>query len=204
MRSLRPEMIKFFDDKLKNNGLAQHAIDTKDARLLFTEAAKVCVGIREKTGNNDGPMVELIQKTVDGVASRESWCMAFVQTCLAYAELKTGLTSPIFCSEHCMTTFRKTSKNQRVKYNPLPGAIVIWQHYDLDEKTGTITPTDQGHTGIVLGADELIFTAVEGNTTSGSNGANGPVVREGGGVYYTTRNRIKNGTMIVEGFLKPF
>jgi hypothetical protein len=191
-RVIEPKMVAFIDDRLKNNGLAQHAILEKDARLLMTEAAKACVGIREKTGNNDGPMVELIQETIGG-HSHEAWCLAFVQTCIAYAELKTGQKSPLVATEHCMTCFRDTPKDQRVKFNPLPGAVVIWKHGS----------SDNGHTGIVLGCDEDTFTAVEGNTTSGTN-PNGQVVREGGGVYFTRRNRDGNGDMRVQGFLKPF
>lgn len=193
MRHIKPEMIAFIDKKLEGNGLAQHAIETKDARTLFVEAAKSCVGIREATGNNDGPMVELIQKTVDGHAGHEAWCMAFVQTCLAYVETKTGVKSPIVASEHCMSVFRATRPELRVRLNPLPGAIVIWKHGS----------TDNGHTGVVLGADESTFTAVEGNTTSGQD-PNGKVVRDGGGVYFTKRSRGGNGDMKIVGFLIPF
>ena len=45
-------------------------------------AAEACVGIREQGGNNKGPLVELMQKTVDGKAQAEAWCMAFVQSML--------------------------------------------------------------------------------------------------------------------------
>lgn len=192
IRKIEPEMIKFLDDRLKDNGLAALAVKTRDARLLMTEAVKVCVGIREKTGNNDGPMVELIQETI-GSHSREAWCMALVQTMIAYAELKTGLISPIYASEHCMTTWRETPAYQRVKIMPLPGAIVIWKHGN----------TDNGHTGIVLGCDDKKFQAVEGNTTYGTN-LKGEVIRDGGGVYYTVRSKGGNSDMRVVGFLKPF
>lgn len=193
MRIIQKRMFQFLDERLKINGLAQFAIRTRDLRLLFTEAAKVCVGIRERTGNNDGPMVELIQKTVDNNASGEAWCMAFIQTCLAYAEMKTAKVSPIVASEHCMTVWAQSPKEQRVIWNPLPGAIVIWRHGD----------STSGHTGVVLGADEKMFHAVEGNTTSG-NDPKGKIVREGGGVYYTTRSRDGDGDMNVVGYLKPF
>lgn len=193
MRYIQPEMIKFLDEKLKNNGLAQHAIETKDARTLFVLACQACVGIREKTGNNDGPMVELIQKTIGG-ASRESWCMSLQQTGLAYAEVKTGVKSPVSPSEHCLTVWNETPKEQRVKSIPLPGAIAIWRHGN----------TTNGHTGCTNGADSEIFHAIEGNTTSGSDDPNGKVVREGGGVYFTTRSMHPTGEMHLVGFLKPF
>ncbi len=197
MRKIEKEMVKFLDEKLNSNGLAQQAITEKNPRMLMIEAAKVCVGIREKLNNNDGPMVELIQETI-GEHSNEAWCMAFVQTCVAYAELKTGIESPLFASEHCLTTWKNTSKKQRVKRHPLPGAISIWRHGN----------SSNGHTGIVLGADDKIFQAVEGNTTSGKAGDK--IVREGGGVYFTERlmqkfpNVTQSSGMILVGFLKPF
>lgn len=192
IRQIESKMVAFFDEKLKSNGLAQEAIRVKDARALMLEAAKVCVGIREKSGKNDGPMVELIQETV-GSAGGEAWCMSFVQTCIAYAEKKTGKKSPLFVSEHCLTVWRQTPEDQRVKFSPLPGAIAIWRH----------GKTESGHTGFVLGADEKQFSAVEGNTTAGTT-PNGKVIREGGGVYFTGRSRSGTGTMKVVGFLKPF
>lgn len=197
MREIQNAMVQFIDERLKLNGLAQLAIEEKNPRALMIEAAKVCVGIREKTNNNDGPMVELIQKTI-GDASNEAWCMAFVQTCVAYAELKTGVKSPLKVSEHCMTTWHNTPVDQRVKYHPLPGAIVIWRHGN----------GSSGHTGIILGADRDTFLAVEGNTTSGKAGDK--IIREGGGVYFTERSmqgfpEIKTKSeMILIGFLKPF
>ncbi len=197
MRTIEVGMIMFLDKKLEGNGLAEQAIKDKDARQLMIEAAKVCVGIKEATGNNDGPMVELIQETI-GSAGNEAWCLAFVQTCIAYAEFKTKIESPIYPSEHCLTTWAKTPKKQRVKYHPLPGAIVIWQHGS----------SSNGHTGIVLGADDKKFNAVEGNTTSGKIGDK--VESNGGGVFFTERSmqnfpELKTSqSMKIVGFLKPF
>lgn len=187
MRKIEPAMVEWLDKKLEHHGLAQHAIAEKDARLLFGLAAEACVGVRESGGNNNGPMVKLIQETIGG-ADREPWCMSFVQTCLAYAELKTGVRSPIFASEHCMTVWRTTPFSQRVKTSPLKYAIVIWQSEG----------SDSGHTGVVL--EVLIhkhFTTVEGNT--GDSGG-----RDGDGVYYKKRDWIRNGRLKKVGYLKPF
>lgn len=193
-RQIEPKMVEFLDQKLANNGLAQHAIAEKDARQLFILAAQACVGIREVGGNNSGPMVELIQETIGG-HSKESWCMAFMQTCIAYAELKTGMVSLVAAGEHCLTVWALTPKSERVKIFPLPGAIVIWQH----------GKSQDGHTGCFLEADDKRknMRMVEGNTESGLN-PKGDVERDGGGVYLTSRNVIKNGSMKVVGFLKPF
>lgn len=192
MRHIEPKMVQYIDQKLAGNGLAQHAIEVKDARLLFTEAAKSCVGIREATNSNDGPMIELIEKTV-GDFDYSAWCMSFVQTCLAYAEVKCDVKSWLLASEHCLTVWREAPTAARVKNRPAPGAIPIWQH----------GKTENGHTGVMLNLDGLLFSAVEGNTTSGQT-ADGKVVREGGGVYYTQRSLQGNGDMHVVGFLIPF
>lgn len=191
-RELRPEMIEFFNQKLVGNGLYQDAFLKKDARTIMRLAAQVCVGIREQGGNNRGPMVSLIQDTVGG-PDHVAWCMSFVQTCIGYAELKTGAKSGVAVGEHCLTVWRQTPEGQRVKFTPLAGAIVIWRHGS----------SDAGHTGIVESCDETSFFAYEGNTESGLN-PNGKVERDGGGVYHTHRARSGNGDMKVVGFLKPF
>lgn len=193
MRKIDPKMIDWLDKKLWANGMAEVALKERRPRLLLRLAAESCVGIREVGGNNKGPMVELIQKTVDGQASREAWCMAFVQTMIAYVEEKLDIASGIYASEHCMTTWRKTPEIFRVKYRPLPGAIAIWKHGN----------TDSGHTGFMCEWLSKSMHMVEGNTESGINPA-GKVERDGGGVYSTNRDQKQNGDMKVVGFLKPF
>jgi hypothetical protein len=186
-RSIEPKMVDFLDMKLKTNGLAQHSIEIKDARTLFGLAAEACVGIREKSGNNDGPMVELIQKTIGG-ADNEPWCMSFMQTCLAYAEEKTGIESPIIASEHVRTTWNETPVAQRVKAYPLKYAIICWGY---EGKTS-------GHTGVLTDYMRNSWMAtVEGNTGDSN-------MREGDGVYAKKRNWHRTGSLIRLGFLMPF
>lgn len=193
MRKITDKMFNYVDNKLALNGAAQNAIANKDARSLFIYASESCVGILEAGGNNKGPLVEELQKTVDGKASREPFCMGAVQTWLAYVERKLGVVSPIASSEHCMTTWRDTPKAQRVKTLPLAGAIVIWQHWKANK------PTEKGHTGVeteVLQGNKKMET-VEANTGDES-------MRDGDGVHIRTRSMIKDGSMRVVGFLKPF
>lgn len=190
-RHLEPELIKYIDDKLKDNAIALNAIEDKDPRTLMVEVAKCLVGIREKTGHNDGKLVELIQKTSGGMRGY-AWCMYFVQTCIAYAELKTGLKSTIKSSGSCADVRTHSLPAQKVMRIPLPGAIVLWIHAN-----GT------GHTGIVAAADEETFFACEGNTTGGLD-EQGNIEREGGGAYYTKRSMHPTGEMKLWGFLKPF
>lgn len=185
-RKILPELISIIDAKLKNNGSAQLAIQNKDARKVMLFAAQACVGESEQGGNNRGKFVELIQKTADGRASAEAWCMAFVQSMVAYAEIKTGAVSTLFTSEHCLTTWRKSKAADRVKKIPAPGAIIIWQKGS----------SENGHTGFLTEYLDKKMTTVEGNT--GSN------MRDGDGVYSKTRSTKADGSMKVVGFIIPF
>lgn len=188
-RKITQKMIDFIDKKIANHGAAQLAIKNKDARNLLIYVAEACVGIKEEGGFNKGLYIEEIQKTVGNKAQQEPYCMATVQTWLAYVENKTGIISPIFASEHCMTTWRKTSTTKRVKKIPAPGAIIIWKNGD----------TDSGHTGIVSDFQGVNknFESIEGNTGSDN-------MREGDGIYIKQRNKIKNGKLVIQGFLVPF
>lgn len=189
-RNIKQELIDYLDEKLKDNGIAQNAILDKDCRTLMVEAAKCFIGVREKTNNNDGKMVELIQKTSGGKKGY-AWCMYFVQTCIAYAEVKTGLKSKIKSSGSCADVRTNSEAEMKVKNIPLQGAVILWIH-----KNGN------GHTGIVVAADEETFFAIEGNTTGGLD-EQGNIEREGGGCYYTKRSMHPTGEMKLWGFLKP-
>ncbi len=185
-RIIEKKMVEWLDAKLAKNGAAQHAIENKDARSVFIYAVESCVGIRESGGNNRGPMVKLLQETIDS-AEAESWCMSFMQTCIAYAEKKTGVKSPVLATETCTECWDKTPKGSRVKIAPLPGAIVIWQHGNAWK----------GHTGMVSEYRGSTMETVEGNT-------GGESFSDGDGVYMKIRNSKKTGSMKVLGFLKPF
>lgn len=183
MRNLNPKLKEWLDARVE-------AI--AEPRLLFRRTMKAFVGVREVGGNNKGPIVELIQDTV-GQPESEPWCMSLVQSALAYAEIVLGVKSPVFPSEHCLTVWRDTPHAQRVRFEPLPGAIIIWKHGD----------SLAGHTGIFEDSRDGKMLTIEGNTESGLNEL-GSLVREGGGVYECVRDRHANGSMRVLGFLKPF
>jgi len=199
-RKITDKMFAFIDNKLKNNGAAQLAITSglttkvqaekiKHARDLMIYAAEACVGIVEQGGNNKGLYIVELQKTVDASADQEPYCMAAVQTFIAYVEKKINITSPVYASEHCMTVFRSTSKSQRVVNIPAPGAIIIW-------KNGS---TDSGHTGLVLdfqGVNKKQET-LEANTGSGN-------MRDGDGIYIKQRSKTKDGKLVIQGYLRPF
>ena len=194
MREIKSELIDFIDQKLSHIGAAQEAIKNKNSRKVFVFAAEALLGIREATGNNDGKMVELIQETIGG-HGHEPWCMSYVQSCLAYAEVKTETQSPIIASEHCWTVWKDTPIIQRVRLKPKRGAIIIWNY----------PPGVNGHTGIVDEYENVKgkMLTYEGNTTSGIN-PDGTIEREGGGTYMAERSIRGSVKMKLLGFLKPF
>lgn len=193
-REIEKRMVQWLDDKLLSNkvGLAVHAIETKDSRLLYRLANEACVGIREEGGNNHGPLISLIQETV-GNAEYEPWCLSLQMTCLAYAERKIGIISPIPAGEHCLSVFQETPKKYHVKKIPAPGAIIIWQHGN----------TSSGHAGCLTEYMGAKMKTIEGNSESGVT-PSGSVVRDGGGCYANIRSTTGTGKMKVKGFLIPF
>ena len=192
MRKIEPLLVAIIDQKLSQNGAALDAIGNRDARAIFAYAAEALVGIREATGRNDGPMVRLMQETV-GTANGESWCLSYVMSCLAYAELKSGRRSRLPATEHCLTLWTTAPLEMRVQYSPLKGAIPIWQH----------GATTNGHTGVFIEAKGETFITVEGNTSAGLR-LDGSLEREGQGSYRCRRHFSGNGEMKLRGFLKPF
>lgn len=190
-RKIRKELVKYIDKKLEFDGVAKLALHQKNARILFLRSHEAFLGIREEGGNNKGKLVELIQDTVGGVMA-EPWCMSSTQSLLAYVEEKLNIKSPIYASEHCLTVWNKTDEKHRVRFMPLPGAIIIWQHGS----------SSSGHTGCLIGTDTEIMYTYEGNTEKGLEG--GKLVREGGGFYLNKRGYRYDGNMRVKGFLIPF
>jgi hypothetical protein len=157
--------------------------------------------VREKTGNNDGRKIELFQETI-GSAVREPYCLAGCQTMIAFVEKVYGIKSPIAATEHCMTAWRETDQRNRVQYAPNPGAIGIYNHRGTD--SGHATMFIEGISETVGGVNRKYAHNVEWNTTSGET-ADGTIVREGGGVYWTKRPWLRGvGDMIYIGHLRPF
>lgn len=194
---LEKKLELFIDEKLSGNTFAQQMIKEKVPRLVLVEAAKALIGIKEKTGKNDGEFIELIQETY-GTHSREPYCIGGIMTCLAYTSLKTGIPHKVFETESSKQLFENTAKVQRVKKVPAPGALMIWG--DVNTK-GQWKGT--GHGEIVISATENTIHCV-GFNTSGTVSPNDKVNREGNGVYYTVRNYKDTKSRKLRGFLKPY
>ena len=198
-RKVNADLIKLFDNLLKDNRLAKDSIEKNRPRQLFVETAKSALGIHEVPRNsNKGVEVEMFQKTV-GISQGDAWCMAFMQSCLIYVEQKMGIKSPIYASGTCMEVWNQSPIEQRVKVLPLAGAIAVWQHLE--------NPA-HGHTGLVLDCDSISFHAIEGNTSSGFEDINAEVGQTGDGVSFTHRRynlfNPHSGDMRLRGCLRPF
>ncbi len=191
-RKIQKEMVAFLDEEIAKIDLTPEYLLAQRDQTLFWLAAKVCVGIREVGGNNSGPLVELMQRTLGG-ADKEAWCMSFVQTCIAYVEEKRGLKSQIYPSEACVSVWVNSPAARRVAI-PTPGDIAIWQ----------FNGTAKGHCAVVDWVNDKFFGSFEGNTEKGHS-ANGEIVREGGGVYTLTRDwHSGSADFMLRGFLRPF
>ena len=183
-RILNPELKKILDGKAleKDN----EAFVSKDFIKMFILTMLVFDGIVEEGSDNNGHIVKLLQSTI-GKAESEPWCMALIQSAIAYIETY-GVESGVYPSEHCLTVYNQSlCKKPSI---PRAGDIVVWQ----------FKGTSKGHAGVVLSVDKNGMSTIEGNT--------GPSVkeieREGDGVYKKRRSLQGSDKMRVVGFLRPF
>jgi hypothetical protein len=164
-------------------------------RMLCHEVQR-WVGVTEVGGDNSGQIVEMFQKSVDGKAQREAWCLSFIFFCIQEVD---KLANSIFLqslhptllkpTKHCMTLFR-ASKPQILK-TPEVGSIMLWEYV----RNGK--PTDQGHAEVVLEVHQDHVVTVGGNTSDGQQ-----VNRDGDGVYKRVRSVLGSPTMVVRGYLR--
>lgn len=169
------------------------AYSEKDANYLTGLAAKALTAlkVREKTNQNDGFMVELIQK-VGGGQKGWAWCMYEVQTCIGIAETLTGIKSQVNTSGSCadVRKFCEKLPDILIEFSQsIFGAVWIKKYAD-----------GSGHTGIFERWKEKFSVAIlnEGNTTAGKVGDK--VVREGGGSYQTERQKDSTWVMCILPF----
>lgn len=122
------------------------------------------IGVRELTGKNDGPEVEMYLEHV-GKWKGLPWCSAFVAWCLSEAEI-----------QHTVNAWSPTSENRRnfvyrnkaFSKEPAPGDVFTIFYPRLKRV---------GHTGFYhANQNDFIIITVEGNTNEAGS-------REGNGVY---------------------
>lgn len=166
-----------------------------DLNLRMADLGRFYIGITEIGGANAGAMVEEFQRAVDGRASGEPWCMAFLQFLAKQTQAAHGGRARVFPSESVKIVWDRTMPAARV-LSPTPGAWALWRHGN----------TDYGHCGLIVDVFPDYFITVEGNTA----GMGAGIVREGDGVYLKRRpwdNNLKLSTvgdMKLLGFLQVF
>lgn len=131
-------------------------------RAALVQTAENEVGVREKTGNNDGVMVEAYLAFV-GLKKPEPWCAAFV--CWVYA--KNGFKKPR--SGWSPDLF----PSSRLARLALPGNILGIYFPDKNRIA---------HVGIIIREKDDWIYSVEGNTDVAGS-------REGDGVYRRMRHK---------------
>lgn len=126
------------------------------------------VGIREKTGHNDGIRVETYLKYC-GLGKGNPWCASFV--CWTYGQ--SGINNPKsgYCPD--LFTIKKIIYKRTGKINSLPKQGDVWGLY-FPEK-GRVA-----HVGFVDQWQSKYVVTVEGNTNEAGS-------REGDGVYRKRR-----------------
>lgn len=178
-------MARHLPDELKAKWDAMGFDPSLTPNQLMLAVARSCIGVKESS-DNSGDMIDLFQSTISSPL-KQSWCLDFVQSCIAYVELAKGVQSPLAATELCMGLWAQSIENRVT--DPEPGDIVIWQ----------LGNTEHGHTGLVDHIDATHLYTIEGNTSDSLN-----IDRNGDGVY--EKYRLKGGSVTFRqmGFLRAF
>lgn len=180
-RTLPPELRTFIDSKVSP------LIETWPLEGAFVAAARAFEGVTETGGDNKGPVVELLQKVISHPV-QQSWCLDFVQGCVAYVEARFNIRCPLPPTELVAALWDQSPRELRV-VEGRPGDIVLWQ----------VPGTLHGHCGIIVGTDSLRYRTLEGNTSEAHT-----IERNGDGVYEKFRARGGSKSFIELGVLRPF
>lgn len=185
-RQLNPELLKSMEASVKGDADFELAITNNMWRPVMTRAAAPWCDVKEASNNNDGIFVGLTGLTVDGKHKGEAYCLAWVQTVLAFVEYKLGIESQLKATEGCLDLWNSTPPAMKTTRYPLPGYIAIWQHGD----------SPAGHAGLVMKVSEYYFKCLEAN----SFGPDGITQ----GIYMHERLFNDGGSMRLLGFISPF
>lgn len=144
-----------------------HHIGFSQTRL--TQIYLSQIGIREKTGHNDGPQVEAYLKSV-GLGKGYAWCAAFVHWCLVQAKIPNrinGAAATAHNQSHILWM------NRKLVAEPAPGDVFTLWYNRLNRI---------GHTGFYhQRVNTSVYESIEGNTNEAGS-------REGDGVYKKYRS----------------
>ena len=153
--------------------------------------------IRERTGNNDHPMIDKMFDYL-GLPHNLSWCLAFCLWCVHMAVNPMPYPKIARCS-----TFWELTQADEWKYRTFDAEDVAWGIEKV--KPGDIMIFSSakvagrknwnGHAAVVeLPVTLRLWASIQGNT-------NGAGSREGNGVYRKTISA-KQGSLALEGFVR--
>ena len=156
------------------------------------DSAIAQVGVREKTGRNDGYKVEQYLKSVGRFkgdaycAAGQYWC--FYSSCLALNYPLNDI--PIFRSGSTVTMFNEAIRvGYKMKPTPFDNDLIFWRK-----------PNEwKGHVERIIEVMKAGWVKTVGfNTSSGTEGSQD----DGGGVYFRKRN-VNHflGRMVLRGFI---
>lgn len=185
-RKLDPELLRAMEASVKDDADFELAVANKMWRPAITRAAAPWCDVKEMSNKNDGPYVDLIGLTVDRKHTGEAYCLAWVQTVLAFVEYKLQIESILKATEGCLDLWNSAPPAMKTTRYPLPGYIAVWQH-------GT---SPAGHAGIVMKVNEVYFKCLEAN----SIGPDGTTH----GIFMHERLFNDDGNMRLLGFISPF
>lgn len=135
-------------------------------RERISQTYRSQIGIREKTGRNDGPEVERYLKYA-GLSKGQPWCAAFVSWCLGQNKIYKVTGGTVALMEMGKTVYKTGGKN---KLPRKADVFFIW----FAEKNRV------AHTGFIDLWNPNLAITVEGNTNPEGS-------REGDGVYKKRR-----------------
>lgn len=143
-------------------------------RLTLQEIYTSQIGVREKTGKNDGKEVEMYLRSV-GLGSGFSYCAAYLKWCFDSAQIKTTITAWSPTAENRKMIIYK---NKKFFEEPKAGDVITFYYPKLKRV---------GHCGYYDSRlNDKIYVSVEANTSGA--GSVGEIVRDGSGVFKKYRS----------------
>ena len=142
-----------------------------DNRSKLVSVAESQVGVREKTGKNDGKEVERYLRST-GLGKGYAWCAAFLTWC------HNELSIPNPESAYSPDWFRSNVVYERMQLKDMgftskPGQV-FGLYFESKRRVA--------HVGMIVGETKFSYNTIEGNTNDGGS-------RDGDGVYKMIRNK---------------
>lgn len=143
----------------------------EDLRGKIVAVAESQVGVREKTGKNDGKQVEKYLRST-GLGKGYAWCAAFLTWC------HNELNIPNPKSAYSPDWFKSNVVYERMRLQDMgfvskPGQV-FGLYFESKRRIA--------HVGMITGESKFSYNTIEGNTNDGGS-------RDGDGVYKMLRNK---------------